>query len=86
MDSCQGDSGGPLAWRVSSGQPWILIGLTSFGIGCARPRAPGVYARVYPQLSWISSTMSGSSRGAILYSNIVLIVLMLIAIKLYYQF
>lgn len=45
VDTCQGDSGGPLARRDSTGQ-WVLVGLTSWGLGCARPLNPGVYAQV----------------------------------------
>ncbi|EDV57441.1 trypsin alpha-3 [Drosophila erecta] len=46
-DSCQGDSGGPL---VSGGQ---LVGIVSFGYGCANPFFPGVYANVAHLKPWI---------------------------------
>ncbi len=56
-DSCQGDSGGPLA--VNTGSGWEVIGVTSFGIGCASGY-PGVYAEVRAFTSWIQQTVAGS--------------------------
>ena len=46
-DACLGDSGGPLACQVGGSEgPWLLYGITSWGIGCGDPLHPGVYARV----------------------------------------
>ena len=48
-DSCQGDSGGPLI-RASSG---LLVGVTSWGNGCALDGYPGVYARTSAVKDWL---------------------------------
>jgi secreted trypsin-like serine protease len=45
VDTCQGDSGGPM-FRRDNGGAWIQVGITSWGEGCARPQAPGVYTEV----------------------------------------
>ncbi|CAH2242396.1 jg12977 [Pararge aegeria aegeria] len=58
VDACQGDSGGPLQVKISlppspEGSMHFVIGVTSFGIGCARPNLPGVYTRVSSFVDWI---------------------------------
>ncbi|XP_028994524.1 coagulation factor VII-like isoform X2 [Betta splendens] len=55
-DSCEGDSGGPLVTRYQ--KTWFLIGVVSWGKGCANENMYGVYAKVSNFLDWIDKIMS----------------------------
>lgn len=47
QDTCQGDSGGPLVFQN------MLVGITSWGVGCNIQDFPGVYARISSAYGWI---------------------------------
>ncbi|MCP4233461.1 MAG: trypsin-like serine protease [Aestuariibacter sp.] len=54
LDACHGDSGGPMA--ASYNGDYYVIGVVSFGNGCALPNWYGVYSRTHSFLGWIEST------------------------------
>lgn len=60
-DSCQMDSGGPLFIKQGSGNP-ILVGIVSWGEGCARPNKYGVYAKVAAGHAWIMQQIQQNFR------------------------
>lgn len=55
-DACQGDSGGPLIMRDTNQVPH-LIGVVSWGEGCARPNKAGIYSKVSEAVTWINQTI-----------------------------
>jgi len=64
-DACQGDSGGCLVRTGShpTGEDDTLLGLVSWGYGCADPNFPGVYSRMSSIFPWLRETICGKSKA-----------------------
>jgi len=58
-DACSGDSGGPqMKYVVRDGkEKAYLMGVVSYGLSCAKPGYPGVYARVSSMMKWIINNL-----------------------------
>jgi trypsin len=57
-DSCDGDSGGPLFAFDPVQKENVLVGVVSFGQGCAEAHKYGIYGRVTAGYDWITQTMA----------------------------
>ncbi|XP_078357588.1 complement C2-like [Oculina patagonica] len=52
-DACKGDSGSPLVVRRSADDSWAVVGLSSWGEGCATQGKYGVYTQLKNYMRWI---------------------------------
>ncbi|XP_042889418.1 chymotrypsin B-like [Penaeus japonicus] len=57
-DACSGDSGGPVIALVDG--VWVLLGIVSFGNGCADITAPGVHTNVANYRDWMIEQIGGA--------------------------
>lgn len=62
-DSCSGDSGGPLT--RSQGRERVLVGVVSWGKGCALPGVPALYTNVGNYLTWIEAVKKKAPAGRV---------------------
>lgn len=64
LDACQGDSGGPLFFQGSGGgdTDQTIVGIVSWGGGCAQPNQPGVYSSVAYFYDWIKNIVCNDAR------------------------
>merc|ERR1711936_838164 len=59
-DACQGDSGGPFTVKSSSTSQHDLVGVVSWGYGCAADSLYGVYAEVAELRTWIDEKIAAN--------------------------
>ena len=62
-DTCQGDSGGPLFVHCSEDDSIVLVGIASWGYGCAASVTPGIYTKVKAYADWVTSVTDVENVG-----------------------
>lgn len=72
-DACSGDSGGPLVApteidAMGEVQQWALVGVVSWGVGCAQQNAYGVYADVGSIADWVQSEIEIDTNTVYVFS------------------
>lgn len=67
-DGCQGDSGGPFVYDRDS--VFELVGVVSWGLGCARKGVYGVYSEVDHFLPWLADSIDKQEAVKVTMDNI----------------
>ncbi len=67
-DACQGDSGGPLVATNGLNQR-VLVGVTSWGNGCAVANYPGLWSRVSSYADWIDQQIHAPATPRVYIGN-----------------
>lgn len=63
-------TGGPLLCRDSGDRErYFVAGIVSWGVKCANPKLPGVYANVPKYMPWILRNMRNYSNAPVEYPN-----------------
>ncbi|KAJ9067699.1 hypothetical protein DSO57_1036524 [Entomophthora muscae] len=62
-DTCQSDSGGPIF--IKKNKAYILLGVVSWGKGCAEKGFPGYYTRISNYISWIEDTTQVTNQPSV---------------------
>ncbi|XP_027700122.1 transmembrane protease serine 12-like [Vombatus ursinus] len=83
VDTCMGDSGGPLMCYFPENERFILMGITSAGVGCGRPFFPGIYTEVrlyetWIKNEWLQEVSAGKNEMNIVQGNIIIIMVFII--------
>ncbi|XP_036614287.1 acrosin-like isoform X2 [Trichosurus vulpecula] len=62
MDTCEGDSGGPLMCKDNETKVYVVHGIASWAVGCARINLPGLYTSTWHFLNWITSKIGSDMK------------------------
>lgn len=62
-DACQSDSGGPLMQYVD--KKAVVVGVVSYGIGCATKGVPGLYTRTSAYIPWIKEITKNGTKAKV---------------------